>query len=63
MCTLDILPGAEIRKSRSGKWIHQLCWDYANAKQMINAGLTLKGHKVSEWRIGRSPSNNRGGRA
>lgn len=57
MCTLAIYPGSEIRKSRSGKWIHQLCWEYANAKQMINAGTTLASHKRSEWKMGKSPSS------
>lgn len=63
MCTLDILPGSEIRKARSGKFIHELCWEYAQAKQLINAGETFRSHKANEWRLGQSPSNNRGGRA
>lgn len=57
MCTEVILPGSEIRKARSGKWIHRLCWDYANAKQMINAGATYASQRRSDWRMGKSPSS------
>lgn len=57
MCTLDIPAGSEIRKSRSGKWIHELCWEYAIAKQAINAGTTLASQKRSDWKMGKSPAS------
>jgi hypothetical protein len=57
MCTGEILPGSEIRKSRSGKWIHRPCWDYAAAKQAINAGTTLASQRRSDWKMGKSPSS------
>lgn len=63
ICYRVIRVGAEIRKSRSGKWVHDECGKAAEAKAAITAGLTFRSHRASEWRIGVSPSNNRGGRA
>ena len=63
ICYRAIWPGSEIRKSRSGKWVHDECGKAAQAKAAVTAGLTFRGFKPNEWRIGSSPSNNRGGRA
>lgn len=63
MCYRMIYPGAEIRKSRSGKFVHDECGRAAEAKAAVTAGLTFRGHKASEWRLGQSPSNNRAKRA
>lgn len=63
MCYRVIDPGSEIRKSRSGKWVHEACGKAGEAKAAITDGRTFRGYKVNEWRLGKSPSNNRGGRA
>jgi len=57
MCTEDILPGSVIRKSRSGKWIHGLCADYAAMTAAINAGDTYASQRRSDWKMGKSPSS------
>lgn len=57
MCEEVILPGAEIGKVRSGKWVHKACADYARAKEAINAGSTYAGQRRSDWKMGKSPSS------
>lgn len=57
MCTLPIYAGSEIRKSRSGKWIHWFCAEHAAAKQAINAGTTYASQRRSDWKMGKSPSS------
>ena len=63
ICYRTIYPGSDIRKSRSGKFVHDECGEAAEAKAAITAGLTFRGHKPNEWRLGQSPSNNRARRA
>lgn len=57
ICYTVIRPGADIRKSRSGKWVHDECGQAAEAKAALMAGETFAGHKTIEWRLGRSPSS------
>lgn len=57
ICYRVIRPGSTIRKSRSGKFVHDECGKAAEAKAAITAGLTFRGHKPSEWRVGKSPSS------
>lgn len=57
MCTRIIPAGSTIRKVPSGRWVHPICADYANAKRAINAGSTLAGQKRSDWKMGKSPSS------
>jgi hypothetical protein len=53
MCCEDIPVGSEIRKSRSGKWIHKICADFAAVTAEINAGSTLASQKRSDWKMGK----------
>lgn len=57
MCREDIPAGSEIRKSRSGKWIHKTCADFAAVTAAINAGSTLASQRRSDWKMGKSPSS------
>lgn len=57
ICYRVIHQGSEIRKSRSGKWVHNECGKAAEAKAAITAGLTYASQRRSDWRMGKSPSS------
>lgn len=59
ICYRTIYPGSTIRKSRSGKFVHDECGKAAEAKAAITAGITFRAQQPSYWRIGRSPSSRR----
>lgn len=57
MCQRTIYPGDPIGKTRSNKWVHRVCADYARAKEAINAGSTYRSQRRSDWKMGKSPSS------
>lgn len=61
ICYRVIQPGMEIRKSRSGKFVHDDCGkaaeELARSRAEIASGEAYRGRKSSSWRLGASPSS------
>jgi hypothetical protein len=61
ICYRVIKPGMEIRRSRSGKFVHDGCGraaeDLARNREQVYGGYTYAGRKPSDWRVGVSPSD------
>lgn len=61
ICYGSIKPGAEIRRARSGRFVHDECGaaadELARNREQVNGGYTYAGRAQSSWRRGKSPSS------
>lgn len=66
ICERVIRPGMEIRRSRSGKFVHDECGraaeELARNRELIYGGYTYAGRSTGGYQVGSSPSDGNGRR-